>query len=31
MSQIKVLIVDDARFIRDHVSRIVKENFLNIR
>lgn len=27
MSQIKVLIVDDARFIRDHVSRIVKENF----
>ncbi|WP_299179886.1 response regulator [uncultured Neptuniibacter sp.] len=27
MSQIKVLIVDDARFIRDHVSRIVKEHF----
>ena len=27
MEQIKVLIVDDARFIRDHVSRIVKENF----
>lgn len=27
MEEIKVLIVDDARFIRDHVSRIVKENF----
>ena len=27
MSQIKVLIVDDARFIRDHVTRIVKEHF----
>ncbi|WP_286240286.1 response regulator [Neptuniibacter halophilus] len=27
MSQIKVLIVDDARFIRDHVSRIVHEHF----
>jgi len=27
MSQIKVLIVDDARFIRDHVSRIVKDHF----
>lgn len=27
MSQLKVLIVDDARFIRDHVSRIVKEHF----
>ncbi|WP_067983928.1 response regulator [Neptuniibacter pectenicola] len=27
MSQIKVLIVDDARFIRDHVSRIVREHF----
>ncbi|MCP4598341.1 response regulator [Neptuniibacter sp.] len=27
MSEMKVLIVDDARFIRDHVSRIVKEHF----
>lgn len=27
MSDLKVLIVDDARFIRDHVSRIVKEHF----
>ena len=27
MSQTKVLIVDDARFIRDHVSRIVRDHF----
>lgn len=27
MSDMKVLIVDDARFIRDHVSRILKEHF----
>ena len=27
MSQPKVLIVDDAQFIRDHVTRIVKHNF----
>jgi DNA-binding response OmpR family regulator len=27
MSDLKVLIVDDARFIRDHVSRILKEHF----
>ncbi|MGI1671925.1 MAG: response regulator [Neptuniibacter sp.] len=27
MSELKILIVDDARFIRDHVSRIVKDHF----
>lgn len=27
MSELKILIVDDARFIRDHVSRIIKEHF----
>ncbi|MGH1460866.1 MAG: response regulator [Neptuniibacter sp.] len=27
MSELKILIVDDARFIRDHVTRIVKDHF----